>query len=188
LQAGQRPDAEIDISRSNLVRTSFTVGGADVELYAAPGVEVARLVGDLDPSLAATAESLSERINAQRRSLLPDEQIILSIGPRQGARAVPGEKAGLVRAVFAWNLEFCDNCFYSAQFKSNVSVLFIDAISFGELDIFDRTGSGGWVFRDFVEEDGGFTRSTFGNRTTRGFRLETVGLETRADVIMYFFK
>src|SRR4051794_2594867 len=72
-------DSGIGFSKSNLVKSRFNAGRVGIEVYADGRVDVAGLLADIDLSKAASAQSIADRVNAQRKLLYPDEEIILSI-------------------------------------------------------------------------------------------------------------
>lgn len=188
-QAGESHNSEIGFSTSNLIKSNLNVGRVAVEIYAADQVDVASLLTDLDLSKSASAQAIADRVNERRKLLYPDEEIILAITPPQDSRAAGAqEKAALVKALYWWNNTNCSTCYWFAQYTSNIATLFVDDVEYGAYDIYDKVGSGNWIYRYRTGEGSASTRYSLGARTTRGFRGNAAGVASKADVIMYFFR
>ena len=117
IQAVEFPDSGIGFSKSNhFVKSSFSAGRVALDVFAESRVDVPGLLSGLDLSRSATAQDIADRVNEARKRLYPEEEIILSITPPQKTRAeVPGEKAGLVRAIIWWNNTNCSDCYWYAE-------------------------------------------------------------------------
>ena len=189
-QAVDFHDSGIGFSKSNrFEKSSFKAGRVAFDVIAESRVDVAGLLADLDLSRSATAEEIADRVNEARKRLYPDEEIILSIAPPQNARAaVSGEKAGLVKAIYWWNNTICSSCYWYAEYSSAAATLFVSEIQYGGYNVYDRVGTGNYIFRSLVDEGDSTARATYGPKTTRGFRGYAAGVPSRAHVVMYFFK
>jgi len=177
-RAGESHNSDIGFS-SSLVQRSFRVGHVGVELFAQDRVDAASLLAGVDFSKAATPQSIADQVNARRKQLYPDAEIILSL--------TPGDKVGLVKAIYWWNNTNCSTCYWYAQYTSTVATMFIDDVQYGSYNVYDRTGSGGWVFRYLVGAGGAATRATYGPSALKGFKGSAAGVSSKADVVMYFF-
>lgn len=181
-------NAGLGFSRPDLVKSQLKAGPLALEIYAAPRVDVGSLVTDIDLSRAASVQSVSDRINEKRKALYPDEEIILSLTPPAHSNfTVPGEKASLVKALFWFNNNNCAACYWYAQYTSTVATMFIDNVRSGSYNLYDKVGSGNFVFRFQVLPGGVATRYSFGAKTLRGFEGATTGTSATADIVMYFF-
>jgi hypothetical protein len=189
-QAVELPDSGIGFSKSNhFVKSSFSAGRIAFDVFAEGRVDVPSLLSALNLSRSITAQEIADRVDEARKRLYPDEEIILSITPPQNSRvAVSGEKAGLVRAVVWWNNTNCSDCYWYAEYPSSIATMFISNIQYGAYNLYEKVGSGNYLFRYFVEDGGAATRFNYGSKTTRGFRGYAVGVPSKADVVMYFFK
>jgi hypothetical protein len=189
-QAVDFPDSGIGFSKSNhFVKSSFSAGRVALDVFAEGRVDVPSLLAALNLSQSTTAQEIADRVNEARKRLYPDEEIILSITPPQNSRAaVSGEKAGLVRAIVWWNNTNCSTCYWYAEYSSSVATMFISDIEYGAYNLYDKVGSGNYILRYFVDEGDSATRITYGSKTTRGFRGYAVGVPSKADVVLYFFK
>jgi len=186
--AGETHNSDIGFSRTNLVKSNLSAGQVAIEIFADNRVDVASLVADIDLSKPAAAQSVADRVNEKRKLLYPGEEIILSITPPPSTRvSVPGEKVSLVRAIYWWNNNNCSTCYWYAQYTSTVATMFIDDISAGAYNIYDRVGSGDWVFRYSISAGNAATRYSVGSKTTRGFKGSAEGVSSTADIVMYFF-
>jgi hypothetical protein len=183
-------DSGIGFSKSNhFVKSSFSAGRIALDVFAESRVDVPGLLSTLDLSRSATAQDIADRVNEARKRLYPEEEIILSITPPQKTRAaVPGEKAGLVRAVVWWNNTNCSDCYWYAEYSSSVATMFISNIQYGAYNLYDRVGSGNYILRYFVDEGDSATRFSYGPKTIRGFRGYAAGVSSKADIVLYFFK
>lgn len=185
-RAGESHNSDIGFS-SSLVKRSFRVGQVGVELFAQDRVDAVSLLADVDFSKAATPQSISDQVNARRKQLYPDAEIILSLTPAQTPGSGPGDKAGLVKAIYWWNNTNCSTCYWYAQYTSTAATMFIDDVQYGAYNVYDRTGSGNWVFRYLVNAGGAATRATYGSSGLKGFKGSAAGVSSKADVVMYFF-
>jgi hypothetical protein len=188
IQAQENHNSGIGFSQSNLIKRTFNAGRSAIEIFAGPRVEIESLLAGIDPSKAASVQSISDRVNSARKLLFPNEEIILSITPPQKPDGVVHAEASLVQAIFWWNNSNCSTCYWYAQYTSSVATMFIDDIQFGAYDLYDRVGSGGWVYRYYVSEGGSATRYSYGSKVTRGFKGAASGVDSKADIVMYFFK
>jgi hypothetical protein len=179
--------SSIGFSKSNLVKSTFSAGRVAVEIFADGRVDVKSLVADLDLSKSASAQAISDSVNERRKLLYPTEEIILSIAPPSHAASFE-EKVGLVKAIYWWNNANCSTCYWYAQYTSTVATMFIDAVDYGAYNIYDKVGSGNWIFRYLTSAGGSSTRYSFGPSTTRGFKGVAAGVDSQADIVMYFFK
>jgi hypothetical protein len=189
-QAIELHDSGIGFSKSNrFVKSSFSAGRVALDVYAESHVDATSLLADLDLSQSATAQEISDRVNEARKRLYPDEEVLLSITPPQNTRAaVTGEKAGLVKAFFWWNNTNCSSCYWYAEYSSTVATLFISDVQYGAFDLYDKIGSGSYVYRYRAGVGDSATRYSYGSKTTRGFRGYAAGVSSRADIVLYFFK
>jgi hypothetical protein len=190
IQAADFHDSGIGFSKANhFVKSSFSAGRVALDVFAEGRVDVPSLLAALDLSRSASAQDITDRVDEARKRLYPDEEIILSITPPQNTRsAVPGEKAGLVRAIVWWNNTNCSDCYWYAEYSSSIATMFISAIEYGAYNIYERVGSGNYLFRYLVGEGSAATRANYGSKTTRGFRGYAAGVASKADVVLYFFK
>lgn len=181
LVAGERREG-IWTSRQDLVETTMQVAGVDMQVLAEPEVAVADLLAGLPRTKAAgmPPEALAARVDARRRELFPDREIVLVISPTD-------LKAGLVKLVYWWNNDNDDGDYWYAQYKSSVAVLFVDDVRYGGYEIYKRTGSSSWIYDHSLDEDDAGTVASWGSRTLRGFLGEALGY-SQADVVMWFFK
>jgi hypothetical protein len=183
-------NAGLGFSKPGLVKSSFAAGRTAIEMYADSRVDVASLLSDLDLSRPASAQAISDHVNAKRKQLYPDEEIVLSIAPPQEPRAGssgPEEKTALVRAIYWWNNANCSTCYWYALYTSTVATMVIDDVQSGAYNVYDVVGTGSWVFRYLVKKGGAATRYSFGPNALRGFKGASVGVASKADVVMYFF-
>lgn len=186
--AGENHNADLGFSSAHLVKSSFTAGQGSVEFLAGSQVDVAGLIVDIDLSKPGSAQSIADRVNEKRMLLYPKEEIILSITPAENARPVdPEQKVALVKAIYWWNNNNCSTCFWFAQYTSTVATMFISNVKFGSYNIYDKIGSGDWVYRSLTRAGGSATRYSYGSRTLRGFKGATRGVASKADIVMYFF-
>lgn len=186
--AGENHNAGIGFSRADLVKSHLGVGGLGVDLYAPGNVAVEALTAELETADLDTAQAIADRINEQRELLYPEAEVILSIGPAEKGAVGPGEKAGLVRAIYWWNNTNCSTCFWYAEYQSTVATLFVDAVDYGSYNVYDKVGAGSYVLRFTTDEGEAASRATYGPKTLRGFRGNAAGVSSKADIVIYFFK
>jgi hypothetical protein len=185
--AGENHNEEIGSSNRELARSEFQTRKASLEIYAADRVDTARLLENIGLSDSSTPQEISDRVNAVRKRFYPDEEIILSITPWASRSVSPENKVGLVRAIYWWNNNNCSTCNWYAQYTSTTATMFIDDVRSGAYRLFDRTGSGNWVFRYRVRTGESATRYSYGPLTLRGFKGDADGVASKADIVMYFF-
>jgi hypothetical protein len=97
-------------------------------------------------------------------------------------------KVALVKAVYWWNNTNCDTCYWYAQYTSTTATLFIANIVYGSYSIYDRQGNGNWSYHWDVDEGGAGTLFNYGVKKNRGFRGDAAGVDSQADIVMYFFR
>lgn len=81
-------NAGLGFSKPGLVKSSFAAGRTAIEMYADSRVDVTSLLADLDLSRPASAQSISDHVNAKRKQLYPDEEIVLSIASPPASKRV----------------------------------------------------------------------------------------------------
>jgi hypothetical protein len=186
--AGENHNAGLGFSRSDMLKSRVAAGRFGAELFAAGGVDVAALTAELEGVEPSSPQDFADRINAQRELLYPDEEIILSIGPREeGGGVADHSKAALVKAIYWWNNTNCSTCYWFAQYSSTVATLFVDDVQYGRYRVSDKVGNGAWVYRYLTAAGGASTRYTTGAKTNRGFRGDADGVSSKADIVIYFF-
>jgi hypothetical protein len=186
--AGEAHNSDIGYSSSNLVKSSFSAGRVAVEIFAGDRVDVASLVAGIDLEKSASAQLISDRLNEKRQLLYPDEEIILSITPPQTLPATGSvDKIGLVKAIYWWNNVNCSTCYWYAQYTSTVATMVIDDVQYGAYNLYDKIGTGNWVFRYLTRSGGSSTRYSFGSSALRGFKGAAAGVNSKADIVIYFF-
>jgi len=176
------------MSRNDLVKSSFIVGRISYDLHAQADVNVFNLINDINLTKGETAESIHAKIDEQRQRLYPDKEIILTITiPEPVNTGMAPLTTSLVKAIYWWNNTNSANYYWYAQYKSRVATMFIDDVKYGQYLIYDKVGSGAWVYRYTVSAGQSATRYSYGSSTLRGFKGLANGVASQADVVMYFF-
>jgi hypothetical protein len=198
LQAAARPQpiapAQDDfvMPRTDLVKTTVAVGGAELDIYARPQVEIEPLLAGLNGEKAASAADLYQRISAGRQRLYRHEPLVV-VG-RPGTSGAAGEKAALVRYYYLWN----DETFGGEEWftpcptnNSTVATLFV-ALFFGELDFFvKRSTAASYTYIGTVDEnDFPFLTysQTVNKKTTLGYAFDGVANFSESHIIVYCYK
>ncbi len=173
-------------SNKQLAGSSFQAGHVAFTLFAGPRVDVASLIQDVDLEHGASAQAISDLVNARRKSLYPNEEIILTVTPRRSAESHVTGESSLVKAIFWWNNTNCSTCYWWAQYTSATATAFTDDVQ-GSYLFYDLVGSSGYVLRYTINDGGAASRATYGKRTLRGFKGAANGVDSQADVVLYFF-
>ena len=183
------------IPRTDLVKTTVTVAGAELDVYAQPHVEIGRLFEDVNREKSAGAADLYQSISASRQRLYRNEPLFVVGRPgTSGANAGLGEKAALVRYYYLWN----DETFGGEEWftpcptnGSTVATLFV-ALFEGELDFFvKRSTTGSYIYIGTVDENvyPFLTYSQTANKkTTLGFSFDGVAGFSESHIIVYCYK
>ena len=161
-----------------LEKQSFQAGETLFDVHAGRSVDVQALVRDIRNG--DSAQAIYDKVNATRRKLYSNEEIILSVGG--GVKSA----SSLVQLIVWWNSSNRSGSHWWARYFSTTAVMFTDNIA-GTYDIYDRAGSGGWVLRYRVGSGGAYTRSNWGSYMLRGFRGTAVG-NSRADIVIWFWQ
>lgn len=187
LFAGGIGDDGILFSERGLSKHSFSCGQSSFELYA-PGIaNISSLVKEINFSKGESPDSIYEKVNRRRLQFYPDQEMILMISASQPLAKHPQDARGLVRSIYWWNNYNCRNCYWMAQYNSTIATMFVDDVQYGAYRIYDRVGGENWRYRYRISEGQSGTRCSWGGFTLRGFKGESAGLNSKADIVMYFF-
>ena len=181
-------DGDLVLSRNDLFKSSFVVGKISYDLRAQADVSVFDLIKDIYSTKGESAESIHAKIDAQRQKLYPNKEIILTITIPKPANGGTTPATSLVKAIYWWNNVNAANNYWWAQYTSTVATMFISDVWYGKYKIYDKVGTGSWIYKISVSKGGTATRYTYGPLQTRGFKGVASGVASRADVVMYFFK
>ncbi len=181
-------DGELVLSRKDLFKRSFVLEKISYDLHAQADVNVFDLINNIQLTQGETAESIYAKIDAQRRKLYPDKEIILTITIPKPANAGTTIATSLVKAVYWWNNANPANNYWYWQATSTVATMFISDVKYGKYKVYDRVGSGSWIYRALVGAGGTATRYSYGPLLLRGFKGTASGVASMADIVMYFFK
>ena len=176
-----------------LLKSGSHQGGPTYDLFASAEVDFATLLGNIDLSKATDPAATAERVNARRKALYPDAEIMLSFVPPKGVRRPlagpsPAPEASLVNVVFYWNRSFVKSDYIFYFKTATVAVLFIDDVKATSMKVFDAVTYGAWRLKLTVAAGSAGSTSNYGTLIPRYYWIATGNYSNRADIVMWFYK
>jgi hypothetical protein len=187
-------------TRTDLVRTTMTVGGHELAIYARSNVDVERLAkeidrtkslgGGADAGLAGT-DDIYRRVAANRQRFYPDEPLVV-VGRPAGVAGGPFEKAKPVRQFLLWNdYSFRGEVWYTTcpTKGATVATLFVQNFS-GEEDFYAKTSTNGGY--GYIATVGDFDFGTLAwyitatKKNTIGYAWETID-DSESHIVVFCF-
>lgn len=184
--AAAAQDGDLVMAEKGLLKSSFVLEKISYDLRVPAEVNVLNLTNGISPMAGETAESIHAKIDLQRQKLYPDKEIILTITIPKPAGDGKMIVTSLVKAIYWWNNTNAANYYWYAQYTSTVATMFT-TIKYGKYKVYDRVGSGAWVYRYFKSAGTSCTRYSWGPSNLRGFKGVAYGVTSMADIVMYFF-
>jgi hypothetical protein len=185
--AAQRNPEGLSMPRTDLVKTTLTVGDTMLEVYARSGVDAGSLLAGVDRAKALQSEDLYRSIDVVRQKLYRDEPLFIVGTPR-----VP-EKSKLVKYFYLWN----DQSFQGEQWAvtcptngSTIAVLFVSLFDGNEDFYVKASATTPYKFIGTVDNDT-YQYLTYSQiakkKTTLGYAWDTIS-DSSGHIVAYCYQ
>ena len=186
LAAGDVTDRGLFIKGRDLAKRTFTAPNLSIDLYAREIINVDSLIEGVNLANGESAESIYAKVDARRRRLYPDEEIILSITIPE-PMMISAASNSLVKAIYWWNNVNPVNNYWWAQYYSTVATVCINDIQYGNYKFYQMAANGSWVYKRRMGAGYSLGGYSCGSYMLRGFKgVATVA--SKADIVIFFFK
>jgi hypothetical protein len=185
--AGDVMERDLCIMGRDLAKRSYIAPNLSLDLYARGIINVGRLIEGVNLTNGESAESIYVKVDAQRRRLYPNEEIILSITIPEPMMISATAGVSLVRAIYWWNNTNDINHYWLAQYTSTVATLAVNDVKYGNYKIYEMRGTNKWIYRYRMGAGYSYGAYNYGSYALRGFKGVAMKASV-ADVIMFFFK